>query len=98
MSSEFFGMEKGLTTNWHELARKGVDHRFHRFSQIYTDFIDNWDEGGMQETGVERWTKDEGRTREGRGTKEREIGNPKHDPSASLRRRIRNKFKMRMFE
>jgi len=38
------------------------DHRFHRFAQIYTDFIDNWDEGGMQETGVERWTKDEAAT------------------------------------
>jgi len=45
------------------------DHRFHGFSQIYTDFIDNWDEGRMQETGDGRrtmddgrWTKDEGRS------------------------------------
>jgi hypothetical protein len=50
--------------------------------------------GGNQElrrSGVERWTMDEGR-----GTKQRQIRNPKHDPSASLRTRIRNLRQIRI--
>jgi hypothetical protein len=62
MSSEF------VTTDPFDCAQD----RFHRFSQIYTDFIDNWDEGGMQETGDRRGTMDDGR-----GTRDEGATNPK---------------------
>ena len=47
----------------------------------------------MQETAERRRTMDEGR-----GRKERQIRNPKHDPSASLWTRILNKFEIQMFK